>query len=96
MLEQQDACDVLEVTDGFSMCVNVLKVRLSVREQAKHMDTLYDICYGYIEFLRTEMQQIDFADNQQIQTSKKLINANSKIMNSWNKLSLIQQSKTVT
>jgi len=42
------------------------------------------------------MQEIDFSDNEQIQQSKKLINANSTIMISWNKISMIQQSKTIT
>lgn len=42
------------------------------------------------------MQKIDFSDNEQIQQSKKLINANSTVMNSWNKISMIQQSKTIT
>lgn len=42
------------------------------------------------------MQQIDFSNNEQIQQSKKLINANSTIMVSWNKISMIQQSKTIT
>ena len=42
------------------------------------------------------MQEIDFSDNEQIQQSKKLINANSTIMISWNKISMIQHSKTIT
>lgn len=35
VLESQDVADILEVIDGLSMCVNVIKVRLSVREQTK-------------------------------------------------------------
>lgn len=35
VLENQDVSDILEVIEGMSMCVNVIKVRLSVREQTK-------------------------------------------------------------